>query len=282
MTRILVPLFGNQKTDTVALGAAGLLAKRNGALIDARLFCRELSSVIPLAGEGLTSTVIEQLKESAQAQIDRQTEVARSSFDAWRVRDEIPLGDVASQDETAANFATRQGHLPTAIIEPAKISDVAIFVSATKNEDSDKHGLAEAVLLDALRPLLLVPAKGVKTIASNIMIAWNGSAEAARAISMSQNLLKQADSVTIVTVGKGADPKEIAVTLQSNGIAATPHVVRAGAADVSQALQIQAEKFKADLVIIGAYSHNRLRESIFGGVTRDLFARTTISTLMIH
>lgn len=282
MTRILVPLFGNQIIDTIALGAAGLLAKKDGALIDVRLFCRDLASVIPIIGEGLTPEIMEQLQESANEQIERQAGFVRSSFNAWCAREEIPLGDVASQNEVAANFATRRGYLPSIIIPSARISDLTIFVSATKNDDSDKRVMAEAVLLDALRPLLLVPAKAVTTIARNIMIAWNGSAEAARAVSMSQQLLKNADSVSVVTVGKGVDPRDIAVTLQSNGIAATPLVVSAGSANVSQTLQEQAKKLQADLMIIGAYSHNRIRESIFGGVTRDLFEHTSIPTLMMH
>ncbi|MEX0694779.1 MAG: universal stress protein [Rhodospirillales bacterium] len=282
MTRMLVPLFGKEEIDSVVLGAASKLAKSGGALIDARLFCRDLAAVVPFAGEGLTPEVMEQLRQSAKAEHDLQEKNARSSFNVWCVHDEVPLGDVAAQGSLAANFAVCQGHLPSIIVKPARVSDMALFVCATNNEDDERQALAEAVLVDALRPLLLLPAKPVSTIARNIVIAWNGSAEAARAVSMSQALLKAADKVTIVTVGDETDPRTLAVTLQSNGIVAVPHVVTAGKTDISQALLIQAEKFDADLMIIGAYSHSRMREVIFGGVTRELFENTSIPTLMIH
>ncbi len=99
---------------------------------------------------------------------------------------------------------------------------------------------------------------------------------------MSLEILKAADSVSIVTVGDCVDPRDLAITLQSNGIAATPNVVKAKGSNASQALHELAEKTHADLMIIGAYSHNRMREAILGGVTRDLFEKTSIPTLMMH
>lgn len=282
MSRILVPLFGNEEIDAITLDAASLLAKKYGALIDVRLFCRDAASTVPFVGEGLTPALMEQLCDSAQEQIDAQAEHARSVFNAWCARDGIPLGDVAAQGSIAANFAIRQGRLPSIIVEPARVSDLTIFTCTSNNSDSDRHVLAEAVLLDALRPLLLLPEKAISTIARNIVIAWNGSAEAARAVSMSLGILKAADSVSIVTIGDSVDPRNLAITLQSNGIAATPHVVRAKGANDTQALHEQAEKLHADLMIIGAYSHNRMREAVFGGVTRDLFEKTTVPTLMVH
>jgi hypothetical protein len=139
MSRILVPLFGNEKIDAIALDVASSLAKKNGALIDARLFCRDAASSVPFVGEGLTPELMEQLCDSAQAQIDAEAEHARAHFNAWCARKEIPLGDVAAQGSVAANFAVRQGSLPSIIVEPARVSDLTIFACTSNNSDSDNR-----------------------------------------------------------------------------------------------------------------------------------------------
>ncbi len=281
MTRILVPLFGDAK-DSVALSAAGIMAKNNGGLIDVRLFHRDPTSAVPLVGEGLAPSTIEQILGAAQQQIEQQVHQANASFETWCTRDAVPLGNAAGVNEIAANFAVVTGDLPSSIIGPARVSDLSVFVNESETDDSDRHSLAQAVLLDALRPLLLVPENLPEAIGKNIVIAWNGSAEARRAISMSYDVLRSADKVSIVTVGDAADPVDMAETLNTNGIAATPVITSSKDISVTDALNRQAEKLGADLIIIGAYSHNRMREFILGGVTKDLYGNVTIPTLMMH
>ena len=101
-------------------------------------------------------------------------------------------------------------------------------------------------------------------------------------MSMSYGILNAADAVTVVSVGNSADPDLLAKTLQLNGIKASAVSVGDSSSDATGVLNAQAKKLDADLMVIGAYSHNRLREFVFGGVTNDVYKNPSIPTLMTH
>lgn len=122
----------------------------------------------------------------------------------------MPLGDMPMEGEIAANFADIEGSIPSSVVALARIADVTIVTMEGENEDASRHELTQAVLLDALRPVMLVPTQLPSSIGKRVVVAWNGSAEAARAVSVSYGILKAADSVTVVSVGKSADPEALA------------------------------------------------------------------------
>ncbi len=281
MARILVPLIGDEKDD-VALTAAHLLIRDQGGLIEARLFQRDPLSAMPIAGEGVSAADVQKLLDAAQHLRDAQANNANASFEAWCTKDAVPLGDMPMEGQIAANFADVEGSVPRSVVAPARIADVTIVVTEGSNEDASRHEITQAVLLDALRPAMLVPSKLPSSIGKRVVVAWNGSAEAARAVSMAYSILKAADTVTVVSVGNSADPESLTKTLQLNGIKASAVSVGDPSSNATAALSEEANKQNADLMIIGAYSHNRVREFIFGGVTQDLYKNPTIPTLMIH
>lgn len=256
MARILVPLIGDKK-DGVALTAAHMLASGQGGLIEARLFQRDPLTAMPIVGEGVSAVNVEKLLDAARHLREEQASSAGATFEAWCTKDAVPHGDMPLEGQVAANFTDIEGGIPASIITPARVADVTIVVTEGSNEDASRHELTQAVLLDALRPVMLVPTQLPSSIGKRVIVAWNGSAEAARAVSMSYGILKAADAVTVVSVGDKSS----------------------NATDV---LNAEAKKQSADLMIIGAYSHNRLREFVFGGVTQDLYKNPAIPTLMIH
>lgn len=281
MARILVPLIGDKK-DGVALTAAHMLASSQGGLIEARLFQRDPLSTLPMVGEGISAVNIQKLLDAAQHLREEQESNARASFEAWCTKDAVPHGDMPLEGQIASNFADIEGAISASVVTPARVADVTVVVTEGSNEDASRHELTQAVLLDAQRPIMLVPTQLPSSIGKRVVVAWNGSAEAARAVSMSYSILKAADSVTVVSVGKSADPDLLAKTLQLNGIKASAVSVGDKSSDATSILNEEAKKQDADLMIIGAYSHNRLREFVFGGVTQDLYKNPAIPTLMIH
>lgn len=281
MARILVPLIGDKKDD-VALTAAHLLTKQQGGLIEARLFQRDPLTAMPIVGEGVSAANVEKLLEAAQHLREEQANNANTSFNSWCTKEAIPIGVMPMDGETAANFEDVEGSVPASVVTPARVADITVVVTEGANEDASRHEITQAVLLDALRPVMLVPTQLPSSIGKHIVVAWNGSAEATRAVSMSYSTLKSAESVTVVSVGTVADPKMLAKTLILNGISAKAVSVGDNSSDATELLNKEASKLKADLMIIGAYSHNRVREFIFGGVTQDLFKDPMIPTLMVH
>jgi nucleotide-binding universal stress UspA family protein len=140
-------------------------------------------------------------------------------------------------------------------------------------------------LMSLGRPVLVVP-PGIDGVSgSRIVVAWKSTLQTRRAISDAMPLLRLADGVQVVTISEDDDRKEIvdvAHHLGLHGVKAS--ALRRGPSGDSVAVSIQdaAEAFGADLIVSGAYGHNRVREWLFGGVTRALLDHSQICCLMSH
>jgi nucleotide-binding universal stress UspA family protein len=145
----------------------------------------------------------------------------------------------------------------------------------------------ESGLFESGRPILLSPPAPPKQIATNVLIAWNGSTEQTRAIAFAMPLLQQAESVKVLTIPGGAGvpgPSGELVTrcLKRNGVPATPLTVELDGRSTGETILAAAALHDCDLVIKGAYTQSRLREWIFGGATRHIVSNATLPVLMAH
>lgn len=154
------------------------------------------------------------------------------------------------------------------------------------------------VVINAARPVLIVPSAGQAgaAVGRRIVIAWNASREASRAVSAALPLLRRADSVHIAVLdtrrhdaAHGPQPgAEIALYLARHGVASTLSVQADEAAGlrrpsgVGEALLALAAGHGADLLVMGAYGHSRFRETVLGGVTRTVLGSMTLPVLMCH
>lgn len=150
---------------------------------------------------------------------------------------------------------------------------------------------AERLVLASGVPALFVPGNWTSnTVGQNILVAWNGSREARRALIDAMPLLKSANSVAVLVVDAletpdrfGAEPgADISHYLARHGVTVELRQVTSGGASVGQAILAQAARHGSDLIVIGAYSHKRFVELIFGGVTRELLASGSIPLLLSH
>jgi len=159
-------------------------------------------------------------------------------------------------------------------------------------EDAARSGdLSLGELMAAGRPLLVVPFVGsFETLGTNVLVGWNASREAARAVNDAIPLLQSARKVTVLSInprrGIGGDgdvpAADIALHLARHGIKAeAAHTV---ASDISEgdALLSYAADIGADLLVCGMYGHSRLHEFAFGGVTRALLEAMTLPVFMVH
>jgi nucleotide-binding universal stress UspA family protein len=132
-------------------------------------------------------------------------------------------------------------------------------------------------------PLLVVPTGWRdKTVAGHIIIAWNASKEARRAIADAMPLLATARSVTVFVVDPMDDQPciDVALHLARHGIRARIEHASSSGAPVAEVILSEASRHDADLVVIGAYSHARSMRIIFGGVTQAILKQATIPVLM--
>jgi nucleotide-binding universal stress UspA family protein len=149
----------------------------------------------------------------------------------------------------------------------------------------------EVVALSAGRPILVVPYAGAfSDTGRRVLIGWDAGREATRAVNDAMPLLAGADSVTVLTI----DPRiggtahgelpgaDIALHLSRHGVVATVERTASSDIDPGNVLLSRASDLSADLLVIGAYGHSRLRELLLGGVTRTMLASMTLPVLMAH
>ncbi len=141
-----------------------------------------------------------------------------------------------------------------------------------------------ASLLKSSRPVLILPQKEKRTVGKRICIAWNQSVEATQAVAATMPLLTQADHVSIVTCGSEtrAGPKsgQLATYLKFWGIQ-SEHISTQGKDEPTEIVATY-KSTDSDLLLMGAYSRNRMSQLVFGGVTEYMLKRTSIPVLMLH
>ncbi|CAO4178895.1 universal stress protein [Methylorubrum aminovorans] len=160
------------------------------------------------------------------------------------------------------------------LAEQARLHDLAILDAGIWTCDLDREAL-EATLFESGRPVIAVPPGHAVFAGRRIIVAWDGSAPAARAANDAMPLLRAAEAVEIVTVGNAAEIRDAVP-----GAEFAPHLARHGvnvivndlpvSGSIGDTLRSQAGLFRADMIVMGAYRHSRTRQFFFGGVTRSL------------
>jgi nucleotide-binding universal stress UspA family protein len=168
----------------------------------------------------------------------------------------------------------------------ARVFDVTILGRPGSVSDDPRMGALEAALFESGRPVLLAPPSGVRKFGENVLIAWNGTPEAARTVAFAKPLLRRARHIAVVTVagGQTAEPsgERLVRYLRLNGLSCEAHHVEPGPDSRGAAFLAAAERLGSDLVIKGAYTQSRLRQMIFGGATRHIVTEATVPVLLAH
>jgi len=173
----------------------------------------------------------------------------------------------------------------------ARYSDLVIAGQRERDAEDDA-GLApefvDELVLSAGRPVLLVPYAGrFPDTGKRVLVAWNASAEAARAVADALPLLARAENVNVVvfepgrTGDHGEEPgADAALYLARHGVKATVSTYGSPDVDIGSQILSRAADNGADLIVMGAYGHSRMRELILGGATRTILESMTAPVLM--
>jgi nucleotide-binding universal stress UspA family protein len=167
-------------------------------------------------------------------------------------------------------------------------SRFADLLVLAQSDDKSSDALLDAVdmaIFESGRPVVFVPSGVSSAIGNRIMIAWNGSTQAALAVTAALPLLHLAGQVDIVQAGdidKAVSANELALYLALHGIKTQNHAIDVGIRDIGGTLIAAAERFESDLIVMGAYGHSRFRERILGGATRGLLKDSPWPILMMH
>ena len=175
------------------------------------------------------------------------------------------------------------------LITHARRHDLVIIGQADPQDPySMGIGFASQMVLGGGRPVLIIPYIGpASTLGERIMVAWNGSREAVRAVNDALPLLARAKRVNVITINPPGEENEISNAdichhLNRHGIQTTTTYLPATDIEVGDALLSRAADDNIDLIIMGAYGHSRMREIVLGGATRHLLKFMTVPILMSH
>lgn len=206
-------------------------------------------------------------------------------------RVEVVFRDRLRRDGLQGEWRLVEGAAGETVMVHGRYVDLVVFGQPEPGADGAGRGvdLPVGALMACGRPLLAVPFAGdFPVVGQQVLVAWNATAEAARAVNDALPLLQQARKVTVLAINprggiSGDVPAaDIALHLARHGIIAeAAHTV---APDIPEgdALLSYAADIGADLLVTGMYGHSRMREMVFGGVTRSLLTEMTIPVFMAH
>lgn len=282
--KVLLPL-----SSTAAGGsslATGLLVARIWGAHLAALHVRvDARDVAPLAGEGLSGAMIEEMMAATEKESAERSASVRALFDRAVAEQQISLAEPKAAERVAtASFTAVVGREEDLVAQQARLADLTVVAHPEASGDAASADALHAVLFDSGRPVLLAPGHPPATIGRRICVAWNGTAESASAITAALPWLQRAEAVRILSsVGyqrRGPAAEELAPYLALHGVVAEIGTIQPVGGVIGAGLLAAAEAFGADLVSMGAYSHSRLRQLILGGVTRHVLEHAELPVMM--
>jgi len=179
--------------------------------------------------------------------------------------------------------------LPALFVDYARLRDLTII--GVPEHHQQERWFAEAIIFGSGRPTLLIPAgaEAARSFAlDHVVVAWDFSRPAARAVADALPLLVKARRVSVVTVTneKQIDSKrsgeELAKHLAFHGATVVLETVDAGGRAIGEVFRSCTQSAPADLLVMGAYGHSRLREFVLGGATRSVLSNPPVPVLLSH
>lgn len=282
--KILLPL-ASTRAGEAALASGLLVARIWNAHVLALHVRIDARDVAPLAGEGLSGAMIEEMMAATEKESGERAELLRALFHRAVATNQISLAEpTADQTIATASFLAAVGREEDVVAQQARLADLTVVAHPEATQDAAAADALHAVLFDSGRPVLLAPATPPTDIGRRICVAWNGTAESASAVTAALPWLQRAEAVRILSSEgyqrRGPSAEELAPYLALHGVSAELATIHPTGGAVGGDILAEAEEFGADLVTMGAYSHSRLRQLILGGVTRYVLEHARVPILM--
>jgi nucleotide-binding universal stress UspA family protein len=267
--RVLLPLVGTDLSEPLA-ACAFLIGRLHQAQVQALVLQRQLLGVEfgdpPEGGDLLADLVAEAREES-----EKTLSVLATPYQPFELEVSVASGDIGR-----------------VVAHAARLSDIAIVGAGARYGEGQWRDIRDAVLFQSGRPVIVAPRAGLEASAfDRVIIAWKESIEAARAVAAAQPFLRQARELHILAAGESdagaASLRDVEQYLQLHysevRSEAIPQDLRKDVADI---LLDRAQALGGALLVMGAYSHWRWREQVFGGVTEAMLAQARSPVLMAH
>jgi nucleotide-binding universal stress UspA family protein len=243
------------------LETALLLARRCGSYIEG----------VPLRwaiqdfalGDVVVAFPVEQYEREIAADAQR----ARQTFETFMQKNDVPRSTTTRTPSPTFGWLSEPPEDETFVGDYGRAFDVIVMNRPDENSSVLYRRALESALFESGRPLLLCPPSPPGHIGTNVLIAWNGSTEQARAMALAMSLLERAERVTVLTVTGGTgvpgpSAQQMIRYLQWNGVPAESLTVALDGKNTGQAILAAAQTLACDLLVKGAFTQSRLRQMI--------------------
>ncbi len=282
---ILVPLDGSEKSMNV-LDTALVVAKRFNAHIAALHISESAlnSSTFANISSNLKESI---MREERQSQDDAARQI-RNLVESFAKKRRITFSDNPEvSDKVSVSFNHEHGDVNDVLVRWARYHDTVAVCRPQKSPNKLRIGKVgssvESLMMESGKPVLMVPPDWTVKKAQHAVVAWNDSLEASKALSMTLPWLVQMKKVTIVVAKSRTEGGEkVRQQLAWHGINAQIEVLNRRRQSAGKRLLKICESIDADFLVMGAFSHSRVKQRLFGGVTDHVLENANILTVMVH
>lgn len=284
--KILVPLSGRfdpedpESLDAPALQTAVRLARH----LEARIEVLSLIGPVGPQAASWIAWVPDFGMDSVLASIEKQGEIRRKR--ARRAYDAIVVSDARAGD-LEATFVESPGEIGATIGAAGRLSDLIVIASSQSRWEQPFRPILDAALRQTGRPIFVAPPTTPETTGQHVAIAWNDTAQSARALAGAMPLLLRAASVTVLTcregdeASSGADPEKVVAYLGLHGISARGRVLDAKHRDVARSIIDVSLSEGADLLVLGSVIHSRVQSLVYGSLTEEVLKAPRLCALLV-
>jgi nucleotide-binding universal stress UspA family protein len=285
--KLLLPVIGTEAGEA-ALTTAFMAARIWKAHVHGLHVRIDPRDVAPLAGEGLSGAMIEEMMSATERESAERAQRVQAFFLRYVEEHGIPIVTDPAAAFTAgsvtASFGSVVGREEDVVAQQARLSDFVVLAHPEASDDVSTSDALHAVLFDSGRPVMVAARTAPAHLGRRVCIGWNGTAESAAAVAGGLPWIERAEAVTVLHAEeyqrRGPDVTGLVDYLAWHGVKAETRQFRPVGNSVGAGMLAAAKDVGADLLIMGAYSHSRLRQLILGGVTRHVLEHADLTLLM--
>ncbi len=281
--KLIVPVRGDGNGENVIAHAAVLAKKFNAHIVVTH--CRPRPEDLLPFGVPIPAFMRETLLKQSMQVADYEEEGLKDELISVARLLDLEMTDVPSGKSASVSWVEESGRQVDIIKHHGRLADLIVVSKPDVDRNLGANTL-KAALFNTGRPVLMCPPSETPPtiLGTNLAIAWNGSTESSRAIALTMNLITEADSVIIISIGpevQGASSAELQQYLSDRNVKS--EVKRFEASDgIGKTLLEQSKECGADLLIMGAYGDSHERETVFGGNTQYIVDHAEMPVVLVH
>jgi len=278
--KILIPLNG--RTDmSLTCDKAFEIAAEFSSYIDALFIRPDPRDAIPLLGEGMSVSMIEDMISISEQEAEKCAKISRDTFNK--------CVDGMGIQSKSASWIEAKGSEDVTVADFGKLADLIVVSRPMENEEISSSSMVNAVLFETGRPVYVVPplssSSNVNAVPAHVAIFWNASSQSAHAVGAAMPFLEKAKRVTVFTSNNDASlspAQDIEAYLKCHGILSNRLFLDDGISTDAETMLNNAMDCGADLLVMGAFTHSRMRRFILGGMTKYVLENAKIPLFMVH